>query len=148
MVSGEAARQPVPSTNMVPSEVGLLHSACASGFGEEWALSPAPWTSPHCPGLMDTSSPSCILGIGTERCLPVSPKTAFVSRCVTEERGLETSFEVRAVFGLRKSRGGLDSWKNTGFEVRHSQVWIQPWSYRCVTLSKFMNISRPQRVPI
>lgn len=67
----------------------------------------------------------CILGIGTERCLPVSPKTEFVSSCVTEERELETSFEVRAVFWLRKSRGGLDSW-NTGFEVRHSWVWIQP----------------------
>lgn len=150
MVSREAARQPLTSNNMVPSKVALLHSAQAPEFGEVGSVPSTECPPLHGPPLTTHISwlwAALHVGVSTESCLPSSPQIESDSlfslvdfSCVTEERELEISLEVRSVFWLRRRlQGGLDSRQNLGFEVRHPWIWIQLWSYRCVTLSKLIN---------
>lgn len=135
----------MPSTNMVPSRVGLLHSGHASWFGEVGSVPSAAVSSSmyllSLPRSQGYKQPFMYMG---NWCLPISPRIEFDSvfilgfSCVTEERELETSFEGRAVSWLRRRPG----------EQEEQRVWIQLWSYKGVTLSKLFNIFRPQSAPV
>lgn len=106
MVSEEAARQPVHSRNMVPRKGGSTQHVPLDL--EKSGLRPLrvlPLTAQV--WWIQAALPVC-WGLGLKGDCQFHQKQ-FVSRCVTEERGLETSFEVRAVFWRSKSRGSLDS---------------------------------------